>query len=422
MDLRMECLQERLGGVRALTEVFSDATGDVVENAVSAANSLASLDRCSDVPLLRAVVRPPDNPASRTKIALVRKELAELKAGFDAGRWKEATKRTTELVAEARALGYAPLVAEILSLVGRIYGRANEIEAAEKAMVEAYWAADTSRHDEIRAESATNLVFVVGYQQGHFDDAERWATAANSVLRRLGGHELLQGWLLNDLGCVHDLRGDKEGAVRLMLEGLDLKIKALGRDHPDVGFSEANVGMSLQGLQRSSEALEHLNRAVVLVERGLGNGHPELAMVISNRSEILNALGRYAEARGGFEKARVIWERELGADNLNLGYALTGIGLSYLGEKNPNAALVPLERAFRIREAQELEPSRRAETRFALARALWDSRRDRGRSTTLAADASSTYAKAGAVGKASEIDSWLREHSAVERIALRSSP
>src|SRR6266496_712891 len=56
MDLRMECLHERLGGVRALTEVFSEATGDVVENAVSAANALASLDRCSDVPLLRAVV------------------------------------------------------------------------------------------------------------------------------------------------------------------------------------------------------------------------------------------------------------------------------------------------------------------------------------------------------------------------------
>ena len=36
LDLRMSCLQERLGGVRALTEVFSEATGEVVENAVSA--------------------------------------------------------------------------------------------------------------------------------------------------------------------------------------------------------------------------------------------------------------------------------------------------------------------------------------------------------------------------------------------------
>ena len=65
LDLRMSCLQERLGGVRALTDVFSEATGEVVENAVSAANSLESLDRCADVPLLRAVVRPPEDPATQ---------------------------------------------------------------------------------------------------------------------------------------------------------------------------------------------------------------------------------------------------------------------------------------------------------------------------------------------------------------------
>jgi tetratricopeptide (TPR) repeat protein len=159
---------------------------------------------------------------------------------------------------------------------------------------------------------------------------------------------------------------------------------------------------------------------VALVEKGLGTGHPDLAMDISNRSEVLNALGRYVEARAGFERARVIWERELGTDNLNLGYALTGIGMSYLGEKNPNSALVPLERAFRIREAQELEPSRRAETRFALARALWDSHRDRGRAIALAIEASATYTKAGARSKAAEINEWLSERAGADRIAVRA--
>ena len=33
LDLRMACLHERLGGLRALTDVFSEANGDVVENA-----------------------------------------------------------------------------------------------------------------------------------------------------------------------------------------------------------------------------------------------------------------------------------------------------------------------------------------------------------------------------------------------------
>ena len=58
LDLRMACLHERLGGLRALTDVFTEANGGVVENAVSAANALGSLDRCADVAAV-AVGRAP---------------------------------------------------------------------------------------------------------------------------------------------------------------------------------------------------------------------------------------------------------------------------------------------------------------------------------------------------------------------------
>ncbi len=85
LDLRMACLHERLGGLRALTDVFTDANGDVVENAVSAANALGSLDRCADVALLRSVVRPPEDPATRAKVADLRHRLATLKARVGRG-------------------------------------------------------------------------------------------------------------------------------------------------------------------------------------------------------------------------------------------------------------------------------------------------------------------------------------------------
>src|SRR5450432_326922 len=86
LDLRMSCLQERRDGLRALTDVFSQATGEVVENAVGAADSLATLERCADVPLLRAVVKPPEDPATRAKVGDLRVRVADLKARFDAGR------------------------------------------------------------------------------------------------------------------------------------------------------------------------------------------------------------------------------------------------------------------------------------------------------------------------------------------------
>ena len=409
LDLRMSCLQERLGGLRALTNVFTEANGEVVENAVSAVNALGSLERCADVPLLRAVVRPPEDPATHARVLELRHRLADLRARFNAGRWKEAIKSAPGLVAEVRAVGYQPLVAETLALYGTMAYKSNDTKAAEQALTEAFWAADASRHDEVRAEAAANLVYVVGYQAGNVVGAQRWYTIAEAVLQRLGGHELLQAWLLNNLGCVYDLQGEKEQQLRAHEKALALKEKALGREHPDVALSEGNVSIALALLGRNQEALTHVDRSIAVLETGLGSGHPDLATQLSNRGEILNNLGRYREARQSFERARVIWERELGLDDRNLGYALTGIGLSYLAEGTPTSALVPLERAYKIRQAQETDPSHRAETLFALARALWESSRDRGRARTLAVESREGYRKADAKARMAEVEAWLRE-------------
>ena len=408
LDLRMECLSERLSGLRALATVFQTADTGVVENAVSAANALGSLDRCADIPLLRAIVRPPEDPATRAKVAELRRRLADLKAFADAGRFKEVLKPVQSAAAEARAIGYQPLLAEILLLQGQVLGYSNDVKVAEKALVEAFWAADASRVDEVRATAATELVFVFGYQENEFEEAERWSGTADAVLQRVGGHELLRAWQQNNIGVVRGRFGQRAAALRALQEALALKEKALGRDHPDVGMTEGNIAVELEALERNQEALAHADRAVTLVENGLGSSHPELATLLNNRGEILDALGRRREARQSFERARVIWERELGLDDRNLAYALTGIGLSYLAEDDASSALAPLERAYKIREAHELDPSRRAETRFALARSLWETNRDRARARALAEQAREAYTKGDAKAKVVEVDGWLR--------------
>jgi tetratricopeptide (TPR) repeat protein len=314
-------------------------------------------------------------------------------------------------VAQARAVGYQPLVAESLALIGNVFLEANNSAQAERNLIEAFWAADSSRHDEVRAEVASLLVYVIGYQEGRFGDAHQWAKTAEAVLQRLGGHDLLRAWLLNDLGCVLELEGRRAEAVLPHEQALALKEKALGPNHPDVGISEMNLAIVLQELGRNTEALPHNDRAIRIMRDGLGAYHPSLANAFNGRGEILNSLGRYGEARTLFERARVIWERELGPESRSLAYALTGIGQSYVAEGRSLEALVPLERALKIREAEEPEPSRRAETRFALARAYWGADRSRGRARDLADQAKQDYAKSSAKDKVLEVDGWLRAHT-----------
>ncbi|HVX96980.1 MAG TPA: serine/threonine-protein kinase [Polyangia bacterium] len=413
LDLRMSCLQERLGGLRALTQVYAAADGDVVENAVSAANTLGSLARCADVPLLRAVVRPPEDPATRARVEELRHRLEALKARCDAGSWREAERAVDALAAEARHVGYQPLTAEVLALAGRVRLNLADGGGSVKSFEEAFWDADASRHDDVRAEVATYLVFAAGYLKNDYGEAQRWASSADAVLKRVGGHDRQRSWLLNNWAVVEGLKGRKEESLRFNEQALVLKQETLGSDNPDVGISEGNVAVSLEDLGRNQEALSHVDRSIEILSRGLGAQHPSVATQLMNRGEILNGLGRYREARTSFEGARIIWERELGLDHRNLAYVLTGIGESYLSERDALSALAPLERAWKIREAKETEPARRGETRFALARALWDSERDRHRAATLAEGARSAYAQAGDGTKVAEVDAWLSQRKKI---------
>jgi serine/threonine protein kinase/tetratricopeptide (TPR) repeat protein len=410
LDLRMSCLNERLNGFRALTDVFADATGEVVENAVSATNALSTLDRCSDVPTLRAVVRPPEDSATIAHVADLRKRLADAKARFDAGRWKGALKDAPGLVSETRTVKYQPLLAEALALTGLMTAKANDSRSAEKALIEAYGLADGSRHDEVRAEVATNLVFVVGKQKGRLNDALRWSETATAVLERLGGHELLRAWLINNLGCAYATDQKNESAVAALQQGSLLKQKLVGPDNIDVALSEGNLGSVLQEMRRNEEALSHTDRALVILEKRLGPQHPQLAYQLDTQGEILNALGKYQEARNSFERASSIWEREFGRDAGILAYALTGIGLSYLGEANPANAIVPLEHALVFRSHQDIPFSERGETSFALAQALWQAGRELPRARHLAEQAKADYVQAEMEKEVVLVDTWLRAH------------
>jgi eukaryotic-like serine/threonine-protein kinase len=412
LDLRMACLNERLGGLRALAQVFETATGDVVENAASAADALQSLDGCSDVTALRAIIRPPDDPATRDKVNSLREQLADVKAQFDAGRWKEALKQAPALIERARSIRYMPLEAEALALLGQIRTGAKDPAMAEKALVEAYQSADASRHDEIRAEVATTLVFVTGELQGRFDDAMRWYGVASAVLQRLGGHDLLRAWLLNDVGCVYSAHHDGEAAIRSVSDASALKERILGPESADVAVSEANLGNILEEMGRYQEALGHMDRALAIMKRRLGAQHPSVAANLNNRGEILIGLKRDPEAREFFGQAKEIWQRELGPEATVVAYAWTGIGLSYLDEGRPISAVEPFRRALVIRAVGRVDPTERAEAAFGLARALWESGQNRAAARRLAAEARRLYATASSQRDVSSVDNWLGTHDA----------
>jgi tetratricopeptide (TPR) repeat protein len=383
LDLRMSALGEALRDLRALCRELRQATADTVENGVNAATALGTLERCSDVNLLRAIVRPPEDPTTLAVVDDMRGRLSEIRALARVGRVADGLKAVAALEADARPVGYAPLLAEVLLVSGRMHLDVSDFESGIRSLEDAVWTAELCRHDEVAAEAATTLVFATGHAQSRFDAGEIWSRHAETVLARIGGHEIVRGWLFNNRGAMRATQGRLRDAVEDVHRAIAAKEKALGPDDPDVGISLVNVAIYLDELGETVRAAAYIERAVHIMQETLGRDHPTVAMTLANYAELLNRLGRYGEALEPAGHALVVLERETDSEGLFVTYPLVALGASHVGLGQYAEALPSLERAARIRESREKSPGRIGEVHFALGRALWGSGQDRARALAL---------------------------------------
>jgi tetratricopeptide (TPR) repeat protein/tRNA A-37 threonylcarbamoyl transferase component Bud32 len=411
LDLRMECLNERLGGMRALTEVFTGATGEVVEHAIDAAHALTVLDGCSDIKQLKSIIPTPD-PAARARVDALRHELGRIKAIHDSGRYLAALEKLGPIVGEARNLAYRPLEAEALARVATINSELGRHAEAEKALETALDAAVASHHDDLLPEISAWLVWVVGFQ-GRFDDAEKWRRFAEATIERTTGAEsLAYSWLLNNVGVIYQLQGRFAEALEYQNRAKTIKERSLGADDPDVAVTLGNVALALNALGRAEEALEVCDRSLRIRQRTQGDSHPRVADELSNRGEILSALGSSTEALVAYKKALEIWQREFGPEDPAAAYALTGMGKALVASDRAREARPLLERALAIRERHDADKERLAETEFALATALSNERQEPERALSLARRALARYGHGPATeGARKTITAWIGKRS-----------
>ena len=411
LDLRMSALKEALGNLRALCTELRRTTADTVENAVQAANGLGTLERCSDLNLLRAIVRPPDDPATRASAEQLRTRLASVRALTNLGRVADGLKAVVPLEDEARRLRYPPLLAEVLFTSGMLRLYAGDLDTGTSVLEDAAWTAELCRHDEVAAEAATNLVFATGHGQSRFDAGELWSRHAETILARMGGHDLIRGWLLNNRAAMRAAQGRLHEAVNDIRDAIAAKEKALGPEDPDVALSLANAASYLDELGEIEAAARYAERAVKIMEGTLGLDHPKAGVPLTNYAELLVRLGRFDDARQPAERALAVFERDTDPDGLYVCYPLSTLGLSYLALGRFDEAVPPLERATRIRDAREILPAKRAEVHFALARALAGMGRPTERACLLAARARDEYRESpptpATERELGEIDRWL---------------
>jgi eukaryotic-like serine/threonine-protein kinase len=407
LSLRMACLDTRIGNVRALTDVFMQADDGIVANAVNAANGLPPIEPCANVAALRAIVELPDDAAIRKRVADLRADLARFVVQRDAGRCPTAEAMGTRLLAQVRATGYRPLLAETLqelSLGANYCGDANLGIARAK---EAYREAIAARDDRVAAFAALEIPYLAADRLSDAALAKEWIGIAHATVDRLGGDERLEAEILDAETFLTRLQGPPETYLTMTRRDLEMTRRVLGANHPYTVGGLDNVGEALQDLGRSEEALTQFRLAKHEMERVLGRDHPQEASVLADECSVLDDLGRYEEARQTCDQALSIFESH-GANDESRSSPLTWMGIAMLGLGRPEKAVQLLEQALAAETEGQLAPRLTGETRFALARALWSQAKSHARAVGLARLARVDRAKEPKA--IAQIDTWLASH------------
>jgi tetratricopeptide (TPR) repeat protein len=300
-------------------------------------------------------------------------------------------------------------VAEALFRAAELEGAAGDFANAVKDYEDAVWLAEATHHDEVAAEAAAELVYVTGYFEDHYVEAERWSRYAGAILRRMGpGHDLAAGWLANNRALLDEKQGKFAEALVSAQEAVRIKEHALGGNHFDVAISEDNLAGVLFQLGRVDEAVKRSEHALSILGNALGPDHPRLAYLLSDSADLMIAKGRYQEAKSAAERALDIWNRDLEPGNTMLVYALVPLGRSLAELGEPGKAIPILERAIVLGAVKNPDHMLLGEARFALARALRETGDESARARRMAEQADDDFAMSVAgVKRRQVVDDWL---------------
>jgi tetratricopeptide (TPR) repeat protein len=349
MELRAECLDGRRAEVRALVDVLAQADAQVAERAAQAAQRLPGLDECRNAEALRQVVRPPTGAEAHARVAALRTRLADAEARTRAGRYADARQRAEAVVADARALGYAPVQAEALIVRGEIEWRTGDPRAAVATLLDAAAAADAGRHDHARARALGEVEFVLADRLPSHAEAHRYDELARAAMARAGGDPQLELRLDDYAACVLYGEGRYGDALALEKRVLARREQTLGPDAPDVGESLVAVGEMARHTGDFAQAIASLRRAVAIYEKAYGTNHPTVALAWNDLGAALAQQRDYHGALDAYQKALAIREVALGPEHFETAVTLGNLADKYATLGDPARALPLLERALAIK-------------------------------------------------------------------------
>ncbi len=325
----IECFDDQRERLATMLDVFANADARMVAGAVKAAAAFSQLESCADERTLaqRAVLPERLAHQSAPELGRVRQGLSRASALADAGDYMAAQVVANAAVDGATSLEWKPLEAEALLVRATIDSEIGDYTEVLVDLRRAYKLASSAGNDGLAAKAAISLLRVLGYHLARTDEGLAFADVAEPLLDRLGlGSGLDAAQLANNIGLVHETRGDFDQSEIWHRRALVLRESLLGADHPETGHSYANLGGLARLRGDLDAALRWHSRALEVRTQGLGPSHPDVARSHANLGRVYLARGQLDQALIHLDESYAILERTLGAEHRVAARVLDSIG------------------------------------------------------------------------------------------------
>ena len=333
--VRGRCLNRRLDELDTLLRLFEQADPVVVDRSLRAAESLGSIELCTEIVGL-------DGPSGRDPRGLLARSRI-LEAG---GRFQDALDVARQAIAAAGERSAAGAEARLQA--GSVLVASGRGEEAAEMLAAAARLADAAGEDLLRARALSTLMFVRGYHLHELDRADAMSETVEAVLTRLGWPREMELEYHHHRAAILYRHADYKAAETELVRSLELRRQVYGDDHPKIAEILHELGRNAQAQGRLELAMDRFRQSVEIRRRRLGPHHPELARSQASFGYSLLMNGLLEESVEALTAAR-LGLRQTGQPVLEA-TILNHLGLAVASLSRYREAVVHLETAAELFE------------------------------------------------------------------------
>ncbi|HEV7558354.1 MAG TPA: serine/threonine-protein kinase, partial [Kofleriaceae bacterium] len=390
LDARMACLDRHLATLASVADVLAKVDRAHLDAAKSSVATLDDVSECANVTELSALPAEPTDPTTRAALTALRERLARLEAtshllGNNAG-----AADSEVALAEAKRIGYCPVVASALYLRARLVGdtAANKdaMAASTKLYRDAATMADSCRADRVRATALLALadhldaVDSAGAQRGdvlaeatgavarvvdphlrlsllHIESDYLTATGQLDLAVAMGESAVLLArsspggvtpQLLEDVAITHLRHGTIDRGEELAHEARDRFRAELGPDHPQLAQLAQVLGALRQAHGDPTGAIPIVEEALRIQRANFGPEHRQVVITEANLGAVMIGARHYADARKRLEDVLPVAVRVFGDKHRLVVNIIDNLAGAARGQKDYAAAIDYAKRGIEL--------------------------------------------------------------------------